>query len=97
MWDPAAYDFVTEAETEGRAPGTVDPSLWRQARLLSRQGLYRVTERIYQVRGLDLSNMTIVEGRHRRHRDRPADLRRDRRRGDRALPRAPRATGRSGR
>ncbi|WP_190226606.1 MBL fold metallo-hydrolase, partial [Streptomyces hydrogenans] len=62
VWDPAAYDFVTEAETEGRAPGTVDPSLWRQARLLSRQGLYRVTERIYQVRGLDLSNMTIVEG-----------------------------------
>ncbi|MCM1949584.1 MBL fold metallo-hydrolase [Streptomyces sp. G2] len=61
-WDPAAYDFVTEAETEGRTPGTVDPSLWRQARLLSRQGLYRVTERIYQVRGLDLSNMTIVEG-----------------------------------
>ncbi|MFL9682939.1 alkyl/aryl-sulfatase [Streptomyces sp. KL110A] len=62
VWDPAAYDFVTEAETEGRTPGTVDPSLWRQARLLSRQGLYRVTERIYQVRGLDLSNMTIVEG-----------------------------------
>ncbi|MFI9111738.1 alkyl/aryl-sulfatase [Streptomyces venezuelae] len=43
-------------------PATVDPSLWRQARLLSRQGLYRVTDRIYQVRGLDLSNMTIVEG-----------------------------------
>ncbi|MEV6203967.1 alkyl sulfatase dimerization domain-containing protein [Streptomyces sp. NPDC051771] len=61
-WDPAAYDFVREAEAEGRTPATVDPSLWRQARLLSRQGLYRVTERIYQVRGLDLSNMTLVEG-----------------------------------
>ncbi|MDG9722652.1 MULTISPECIES: alkyl/aryl-sulfatase [unclassified Streptomyces] len=59
-WDPDAYRFLDEAE--GPAPDTVDPSLWRQARLLSRQGLYRVTDRVYQVRGLDLSNMTIVEG-----------------------------------
>ncbi|MFD4318700.1 alkyl/aryl-sulfatase [Streptomyces sp. NPDC058548] len=70
-WDPDAYRFLAEAgdtrEGHGRhdghgAPATVDPSLWRQARLLSHQGLYRVTDRIYQVRGLDLSNMTIVEG-----------------------------------
>ncbi|MGV9902420.1 alkyl/aryl-sulfatase [Streptomyces sp. NPDC003388] len=59
-WDPAAYRFLTDA-TEA-PPATVDPSLWRQARLLSRQGLYEVTDRIYQVRGLDLSNMTVVEG-----------------------------------
>ncbi len=26
------------------------------------QGLYEVTDGIYQVRGLDLSNMTLVEG-----------------------------------
>ncbi|GAA1956594.1 alkyl/aryl-sulfatase [Kitasatospora viridis] len=58
-WDPAAYAFLADGEP---APATADPSLWRQARLLSRQGLYRVTDRIYQVRGLDLSNMTIVEG-----------------------------------
>ncbi|WP_017236507.1 alkyl/aryl-sulfatase [Streptomyces sp. SS] len=62
VWDPAAYRFLAGAADDADAPGTVDPSLWRQARLLSRQGLYRVTDRIYQVRGLDLSNMTIVEG-----------------------------------
>ncbi|MEV5732853.1 alkyl sulfatase dimerization domain-containing protein [Streptomyces sp. NPDC052292] len=59
-WDPDAYRFLTDA-TEA-PPATVDPSLWRQARLLSRQGLYEVTDRIFQVRGLDLSNMTVVEG-----------------------------------
>ncbi|WP_199552822.1 alkyl/aryl-sulfatase [Streptomyces sp. N35] len=58
-WDPAAYTFI--GAHKGR-PDSVDPSLWRQARLLSRRGLYKVTDRIYQVRGLDLSNMTIVEG-----------------------------------
>ncbi|MFC1437520.1 alkyl sulfatase dimerization domain-containing protein [Streptacidiphilus sp. N1-10] len=57
VWDPGAYAFLT-----GAAPAGADPSLWRQAKLLSRQGLYQVTDRIYQVRGLDLSNMTIVEG-----------------------------------
>ncbi|MEU5142114.1 alkyl sulfatase dimerization domain-containing protein [Streptomyces sp. NPDC021139] len=59
-WDPDAHRFLADA-TE-TPPATVDPSLWRQARLLSRQGLYEVTERIYQIRGLDLSNMTVVEG-----------------------------------
>ncbi|WP_328940695.1 MBL fold metallo-hydrolase [Streptomyces sp. NBC_00250] len=68
VWDPDAYRFLAESASgrgdrdEREVPDTVDPSLWRQARLLSRQGLYRVTDRIYQVRGLDLSNMTIVEG-----------------------------------
>lgn len=59
-WDPDAYQFLVEAKAS--PPDSVDPSLWRQARLLSSQGLYQVTDRIYQVRGLDLSNMTIVEG-----------------------------------
>ncbi|MEU5628529.1 alkyl/aryl-sulfatase [Streptomyces tendae] len=59
-WDVDAHRFLADAaETP---PATVDPSLWRQARLLSRQGLYEVTDRIYQVRGLDLANMTVVEG-----------------------------------
>ncbi|MEU5770076.1 alkyl sulfatase dimerization domain-containing protein [Streptomyces asoensis] len=39
-----------------------NPSLWRQAQLASKQGLYEVTEGIYQVRGLDLSNVTFIEG-----------------------------------
>jgi alkyl sulfatase BDS1-like metallo-beta-lactamase superfamily hydrolase len=43
-------------------PDTANPSLWRQGQLCARQGLYAVTDGIYQVRGLDLSNMTLVEG-----------------------------------
>ncbi len=44
------------------APPTVNPSLWRQARLNMHNGLFQVTDRIYQVRGFDISNMTIIEG-----------------------------------
>ena len=47
---------------DGRGAGTVNPSLWRQSALVAKQGLFEVVEGIYQVRGLDLSNMTIVEG-----------------------------------
>lgn len=43
-------------------PDTVNPSLWRQARLNSQHGLFKVTDRIYQVRGYDLSNLSIIEG-----------------------------------
>lgn len=57
VWDNDSYDFL-----EGDAPDTVNPSLWRQSQLVARQGLFEVVEGIYQVRGLDLSNMTIVEG-----------------------------------
>ncbi|MDJ1131164.1 alkyl/aryl-sulfatase [Streptomyces iconiensis] len=57
VWDTEVYGFL-----DGPCPGTADASLWRQAQLCSRQGLFEVTEGIYQVRGLDLSNMTIVEG-----------------------------------
>jgi len=57
LFDPAAYDFVT-----GDAPPTVNPSLWRQAKLNLERGLYEVTDGIYQLRGFDLANMTIIEG-----------------------------------
>ena len=43
-------------------PATVNPSLWRQAQLNAINGLFKVTDRVYQVRGLDIANMTIVEG-----------------------------------
>jgi alkyl sulfatase BDS1-like metallo-beta-lactamase superfamily hydrolase len=49
-------------EASAAAPDTVNPSLWRQARLNQIHGLFKVTDRIYQVRSFDLSNMTIVEG-----------------------------------
>ncbi|MEU3395935.1 alkyl/aryl-sulfatase [Streptomyces filamentosus] len=57
VYDNDAYAFL-----KGECPDTAHPSLWRQAQLCSRQGLYEVTEGIYQIRGLDLSNMTLVEG-----------------------------------
>ncbi|MDG4857723.1 alkyl sulfatase dimerization domain-containing protein, partial [Streptomyces sp. T-3] len=57
VWDNDAYDFL-----QGKAPKTVHKSLWRQGRLTAKQGLFKVADRIYQVRGLDLSNMTLVEG-----------------------------------
>ncbi|NKY33364.1 MBL fold metallo-hydrolase [Nocardia speluncae] len=58
VWDTGAYGFLA-----GDCPSTANPSLWRQAQLCNKQGLFEVTEGIYQVRNLDLSNMTFVEGR----------------------------------
>jgi len=57
VWDLARYSYL-----DGDCPDTVHPSLWRQAQLCAKQGLFEVTSGIYQVRGLDLSNMTLVEG-----------------------------------
>jgi len=57
IWDQPARKFI-----QGEAPDSVNPSLWRQAKLNSIQGLFKVTERVYQLRGFDLANMTIIEG-----------------------------------
>jgi alkyl sulfatase BDS1-like metallo-beta-lactamase superfamily hydrolase len=57
VWDLNQFAFV-----DSEPPASVNPSLWRQAQLNSRYGLYKVTDRIYQVRGFDVSNMTIIEG-----------------------------------
>ncbi len=58
LWNLQAYDFLDNEE----APDTVNPSLWRMARLNMNSGLFKVCERVYQIRGLDLANMTIIEG-----------------------------------
>src|SRR3954471_21599814 len=58
VWSMKPYAF----ETPDDAPDTVNPSLWRQAQLNAIHGLFSVSDRIYQVRGLDISNLTIVEG-----------------------------------
>lgn len=58
VWNNDQYSFVEDA-----CPETVNPKLWRQSQLCYKQGLFKVTKDIYQVRGLDLSNMTMVEGR----------------------------------
>jgi alkyl sulfatase BDS1-like metallo-beta-lactamase superfamily hydrolase len=57
VWDNEAYTFL-----DAPAPSCVNPSLWRQSGLVAMHGLYEVVEGIYQVRGLDLSNITFVEG-----------------------------------
>lgn len=57
VWNLAAYDFVA-----GPAPDTVNPSLWRHIALLRRHGLFKVAEGVWQVRGFDVSNMTVVAG-----------------------------------
>ena len=59
IWDPQQYDFIKEGQ---KAPATVNPSLWRQAQLINISGLFEVTDGVYQIRNLDLSNMTIMEG-----------------------------------
>ncbi len=57
IWDMPAYDFIS-----GPAPASVNPSLWRQARLNDLHGLYEVTGGVYQLRGFDLGNMTLIAG-----------------------------------
>ncbi len=57
VWDNDSYSFLDED-----APPSVHPSLWRQSQLCAKQGLYQVVEGIYQVRGLDLSNISFIEG-----------------------------------
>lgn len=57
VWDFTAYNFL-----QGEAPESVNPSLWRHAQLLTRAGLFQVSDRVYQIRGFDVSNMTIVVG-----------------------------------
>jgi alkyl sulfatase BDS1-like metallo-beta-lactamase superfamily hydrolase len=57
VWDARKFDFVA-----GDAPDTVNPSLWRQEQLNGAGGLFEVVDGIYQVRNLDLSNISFVRG-----------------------------------
>ncbi|NTY86607.1 MBL fold metallo-hydrolase [Serratia fonticola] len=59
VWDPQKYAFIKEGD---KSPDSVNPSLWRQSQLINISGLFEVTEGVYQIRNLDLSNMTIIEG-----------------------------------
>jgi alkyl sulfatase BDS1-like metallo-beta-lactamase superfamily hydrolase len=60
---PGAWTQAPFAFLDGERPDTVNPSLWRQARLNALHGLFEVTPGVYQVRGFDISNVTFVEGR----------------------------------
>jgi alkyl sulfatase BDS1-like metallo-beta-lactamase superfamily hydrolase len=57
IWDFDAFSFL-----QGEAPATVNPSLWRQATLNNQIGLFKVTEGIWQLRGFDLANITLIQG-----------------------------------
>ena len=57
VWNLAAYEWV-----DGPAPASVNPSLWRLMRHLKRHGLFKVADGVWQVRGFDLANMTVVQG-----------------------------------
>jgi alkyl sulfatase BDS1-like metallo-beta-lactamase superfamily hydrolase len=58
VWNNDEYYFLND-----KCPSTANPKLWRQGQLNSKQGLFQVADGMYQVRGFDLSNMTIVEAR----------------------------------
>jgi len=57
-WTLKGYEFLQPEA----APDSVHPALWRHARVNMANGLFKVTERVYQLRGFDISNMTVIEG-----------------------------------
>lgn len=57
IWDQSRYAF-----TDAPAPASANPSLWRQAQLNAIHGLFKVTDRVYQLRGFDLANMSLIRG-----------------------------------
>jgi alkyl sulfatase BDS1-like metallo-beta-lactamase superfamily hydrolase len=58
IYSLSSFNFVKDTE----APDTANPSLWRQSQLTRIHGLFKVTDKIYQIRGFDISNMTLIEG-----------------------------------
>lgn len=58
VWTLKDYAFLDDIEPAS----TVHPNLWRQARLNMHHGLFKVTERVYQVRGFDVANVSFIEG-----------------------------------
>ena len=56
-WDMKAYDFL-----KGERPATVNPSLWRMAQLNTHAGLFEVADGVWQARGFDIANMTVIRG-----------------------------------
>lgn len=58
VFDISSFDFTKDKP----APDTVNPSLWRVSQLNAKSGLFKVMDGVYQIRGFDLSNITIIEG-----------------------------------
>ena len=60
VWDLEEYKKYISLDKA--SPDSVNPSLWRNAQLNMLNGLFKVNDNIYQVRGYDLSNITFVKG-----------------------------------
>ena len=58
IWSQAAYSFLDDYE---KAPDTVNPSLWSNTKNNHAYGLFKVVDGIYQVRGYDMANLTLIE------------------------------------
>lgn len=59
IWNQTAYGFLNGTE---KAPDTANPSLWENSKNNHVYGLFEVTDGIYQVRGYDMANLTLIEG-----------------------------------
>ena len=59
IWSQAAYSFLDDYE---QAPDTVNPSLWENTKNNHAYGLFEVCDGIYQVRGYDMANLTVIKG-----------------------------------
>ena len=59
VWSQAAYSFLDDYDA---SPATVNPSLWENTRNNHVYGLFEVCEGIYQVRGYDMANLTVIQG-----------------------------------
>jgi alkyl sulfatase BDS1-like metallo-beta-lactamase superfamily hydrolase len=57
LWNLEAYGFVKD-----KPPPTVNPSLWRHMTILNKHGLFKLADGLWQVRGFDISNMTLIAG-----------------------------------
>lgn len=58
VWSQEAYAFLEDYD---KAPDTVNPSLWENSKNNHAYGLFEVTDGIYQVRGYDMANLTLIE------------------------------------
>ena len=58
VWRPGDYSFLEDDVP----PNEVHPGLWRQSQLNNIHGLFEITPGVYQVRGYDLANMSIIRG-----------------------------------
>ena len=59
IFDAADYAYIAD---DAPAPDSVNPSLWRQSQVIKRGGLYKLAERVYQVRNNDIANLSVIEG-----------------------------------